>query len=67
MVTFLTISAKMASLGLLKLKVSLTKDYNVIIFVSDVRRTILLSNLNYFVYMNILPKFGDSKIGNSII
>ena len=67
MVTFLTISAKMTSLGLLKLKVSLTKDYNVIIFVSDVRRTILLSNLNYFVYMNILPKFGDSKIGNSII
>ena len=67
MVTFLTISAKMASLGLLKLKVSLTKDCNVIIFVSDVRRTILLSNLNYFVYMNILPKFGDSKIGNSII
>ena len=41
MVTILTMSAKMATLGLLKMKVFLKKGYDVIIFVYDVENKLL--------------------------
>ena len=49
MVTILTMSAKMATLGLLKIKVFLRKSYDLIIFVYDVTKKILSRDLIYFV------------------
>ena len=47
MVTILIMSVKLATLGLLKLKVFKNKGYDVIIFVHDVINTILSRNSNY--------------------
>ena len=49
MVTILMMSAKMASPGLLKIKVSLKKGYDVIIPIHDVTNKILLLDSNYIV------------------
>ena len=43
------IPAKLATLGLLKIKVFLNKSYDVIISVSDVTSKILSRNSNYIV------------------
>ena len=50
MVTILMISTKIATLGLLKIKVLWNKVYDVIIFVHGVtNKTLLLSQSNYIV------------------
>ena len=49
MVTILIKSAKMATLGLLKIKVFYNKDYDVIIYVYDVINKNLLRDSNYIV------------------
>ena len=62
MVTILPMSAKMATLGLLKIKVFWNKGYDVIIFVHDVTNKVLSRDSNYIVDMFIWPTFGDSSI-----
>ena len=49
MVTILMMSAKMATLDLLKIKLFLNKVYDVIIFVLDVTNKILPRDSNYTV------------------
>ena len=49
MVVTLMMSAKLATLGLLKIKVFRNKDYDVIFSVYDVTNKILLLNSSYIV------------------
>ena len=49
MVTILMMSAKMATLGVLKIKVFCNKDYDVIIFAHDVNNKILSRESYYIV------------------
>ena len=53
---------KLATLGLLKLKVTWDKGYDVIIFVHDVTNKILSHYSNYIVDVVIWPKFDNSSI-----
>ena len=62
MVTILMISAKMATLGLLKIKVLWNKGYDVIIFVYDATNKILSSESNFIVDVVMWPNFGNSSI-----
>ena len=62
MVTILMMSAKMATLGLLKIKVFWNKGYGVIISIHDVINKILLHDLNYIVVVVMCTKFGNSSI-----
>ena len=65
MVTTLMMSAKMATLGLLKGKVFWNKGYDVIIYVCDVTNKILSRESIYVVNAVTkmqLPKFGNSSI-----
>ena len=62
MVTILMMSAKMATLGLLKIKVFWNKGYDVIISVHDVTNKILSRDSNYIVDVVMWPKFGNSNI-----
>ena len=62
MVTILMMSAKMATLGLLKIKIFWYKGYDVIIFVYDVTNKILSRDSNHIVNMVMWPKFGKSII-----
>ena len=62
MVAILLMPAKLATLGLLKLKVTWNKGYDVIIFVHDVTNKILSRYSNYIVDVVIWPKFGNSSI-----
>ena len=55
-------SARMAALGLLKIKVFLNKGYYVIIFLYDVTNKILSHDSNYIVDVVMRPKFGNSNI-----
>ena len=55
-------SAKLATLGLLKIKVTWNNGYDVIIFVHDVTNKILSRYSNYIVDVVIWPKFGNSSI-----
>ena len=55
-------SAKMATPGLRKIKVSWKKGYDVIIFVNDVTNKILSSDSIYIVNVVTWPKFGNSSI-----
>ena len=61
MVTILMMSAKMATLGLLKIKVFWNKGYDVIISVHDVTNKILSRDSNYIVDVVMWPKFGNSR------
>ena len=49
MIAILMISAKLAALGLLKIKMFLNKCYYVIIFVYDINNKILSRDVNYIV------------------
>ena len=60
--TILMASAKMATLGFLKLKVSWNKGYDVILSVHDVTNKILLCDSNYIVDVVMWQKFGKSSI-----
>ena len=62
MVTILMMSAKMTTLGLLKIKVFWNKGYDVIISVHDVTNKILSRDSNYIVDVVMWPKFGNSSI-----
>ena len=55
-------SAKMATPGLLKIKVFGKKGYDVIISVHDVTNKILSRDSNYIVDVVMWPKFGNSSI-----
>ena len=54
-------SAKMATLGLLKLKVFWSKGYDVIIFVYDIISKNLPYDSNYIVDVVMWPKFGNYR------
>ena len=58
-------SAKMATLGLLQIKVFWNKRYGVIIFVYDVTNKILSLDSNYIVDAVMWPKFGNSSISTT--
>ena len=62
MVATLMMSAKMATLGLLKIKVFWNKDYDVIVSVHDVFSKILLRDWDYILDVVIWPKFGNCTI-----
>ena len=62
MVAILMMSAKLATLGLLKIKVFWNKGYDVIISVHDVTNKILSRDSNYIVDVVMWPKFGNSSI-----
>ena len=59
MVEFLMMSAKLATLGLLKIKVFWNKGYEVITSVSDVTNEILSRDSDYIVDLVMWPKFGN--------
>ena len=50
-----SLSAKMATLGLLKIKISWNKDYDVIISIHDLVNKILLLDSNYILNVVMLP------------
>ena len=62
MLEFLIMSAKLATLGLLKIKVFWNKGYDVITPVCDVTNKILSHDSNYIVDVVMWPKFGNSSI-----
>ena len=55
-------SVKLATLGLLKIKVFWKKGYDVIICSHDVTNKILSLDSNYIVDVVMWPKFGNSSI-----
>ena len=56
------VSAKLATLGLLKIKVFWNNGYDVIIFAHDLNDKILSRDSNYTVDVIMWPKFGNSRI-----
>ena len=62
MVTIVMISAKMATLGLLKIKEFWNKDYGVIIFDHEVTNKILSRDSNYIVNVVTWSKSGNYSI-----
>ena len=62
MVPILMMSAKLATLGLIKWKVFWNKGYKVIVSVHDVPNEILLLESNYIPYVAMWPNFGNSNI-----
>ena len=58
-------SAKVAALGLLKLKVFWNNGHDVIISVHDVTNKILWRDANYVVDLVMSPKFGKSSISKT--
>ena len=62
MVAILKMSAKLATLGPLKIKVFWNKGYDVIIYVYEVTNQILSRDSNCIVDVVMLPKFGNSSI-----
>ena len=65
MVISLTMSAKLATLGLLKIKLFSNKGHGVIIYVHDVTKEILAFDSNYVVDVVMRPKFGNCSISMS--
>ena len=61
MVTILMMSAKMATLSLLKIEVFWNKGYDVIISVHDVTSKVLSYESNYILDVVMWPKFGSSS------
>ena len=55
-------SAKMATLAFLKIKLLWKKGYGVIISVHDVSNKILSRDSNYIVDVVMRPKFGNASI-----
>ena len=62
MVAILMISGKLATLGLLKVKIFWSKGYDVIISVHDCTSKTLSCDSNYVVDVVIWPEFGNSNI-----
>ena len=61
MVTVLLVSAKITTLGLLKIKVFWNKGYDVIIFVQDIMSKTLSLDSSEVVDVVMLSKFGKSS------
>ena len=61
MAAILMMSAKTATLGLLKIKVFWNKIYDVIICIYDVTNKFLSRDWNYIVDVVMWPKFGNSS------
>ena len=55
-------SAKMATPGLLKIRVFRNKGFDVLISVDDIINKIFSRDSNYIVHLFILPKFDNSSI-----
>ena len=55
-------SAKLATIGLLKIKVSWNNAYDVIISAHDVTNKILSPDSKYIVDVGMWPKFGNPSI-----
>ena len=62
MVTILMMSAKMVTIGLLKIKIFWNKGYDVIISFHDITNRVLSSDSNYIVDVIMWPKFDNSSI-----
>ena len=62
MVAILMMSAKMATLELVIIKVFWNKGYEVIISAYDITNKILLRDTNYIVNVALRQKFGNSRI-----
>ena len=62
MVVILMMSAKMGTLGFLKIKVFWNKSYDVMIYVHDATSQILLRHSNCIVDVVTWPKFGNCSI-----
>ena len=62
MVTILIMSAKIITLGFLKIKVFWSKGYDVITSFHDITNRILSRDSNYVVDVVMWPKFGNSSI-----
>ena len=62
MVPILVMSAKLATLGFLKLKVFWNKGYDVIISIHGSTNKILLRDSNYILDVVMWPKFRNSSI-----
>ena len=62
MVLILMMTAKLATLGILEIKIFSNKSYDVIISVHDVTNKILSRESNYTVNVVMWPKFGNSSI-----
>ena len=62
MVTILMMSAKMATPGLLKIRVFWKKGYDVIISVHDVTNKFLLYDSIYIIDVVMWPMFGNCSI-----
>ena len=69
MITILMILAKLATLGLLEIKVFWNKGYEVIISVYDVTKKILSCDSIYIVNVVMWPKFdnSDTSMGEVVI
>ena len=61
-VAVLIMSAKLATLGLLKIKAFQNKCYDAIIFVHDIINKILSCDSNYIVDVVMWHKFGNSSV-----
>ena len=61
-VMILKMSAKLAALGLLRIRLFRNEGYDVIIYDHDVNSKILSRESNYIVDMVMWPKFGSSSI-----
>ena len=62
MVKILMMLAKIATPGLLKIKIFWTKAYDVIVSAHDVTSTILSRDSNYVLNVVMWSKFGNSNI-----
>ena len=62
MVTILMIPAKLATLGLLSIRLFGNKSYGVIITVHDVSNRVLSRESNHIVDMVMWPKSGNSSM-----
>ena len=62
MIEFLLMSAKLLTVGLLKIRVFWNKGYGVITHFCDVSNNILSRDSNYIVDVVMWPKFGNCNI-----
>ena len=62
MVTILIMWAKIATLGLLKIRIFWNEGYDVIISVHDVTKKFLSRDSNYIIDGIMQPKFGNCSI-----
>ena len=62
MAAILMMSAKLATLDLLKIKIFWNKGYDVIISVHDVTNKVLSHGSSYIIDVLMWPKFGNSVI-----